>query len=236
MPNPYIPLECNPEVLSSLSHSLGISKQLSFHDVYSIDDPELLSFIPRPVYALLLVFPVSESYETHRIVADSDVTEYSASPEDTILWLKQTIPNACGTMALLHSLLNIPQQDKYVIEGSLISDFHKDLPHLSVAERIKYIESSESLSSLHDAAARSGDTSTPDALDDVDLHYVTLVKSQSGDLWELDGRRKGPIFLTALGPDLDVLSPASIKFVKEFIDRESSNISFSLVALAPSSD
>jgi len=72
----FVPLENNPEVMSSLVHKLGLSSMLSFHDVFSIDDPDLLAFVPRPATALLLVFPVSKSYETFRIEEDKDTADY----------------------------------------------------------------------------------------------------------------------------------------------------------------
>ena len=63
----FIPLEANPELMTTLIHTLGISPGLSVHDVYSLDDPSLLAFLPRPALSLLLVFPVSATYESHRL-------------------------------------------------------------------------------------------------------------------------------------------------------------------------
>lgn len=99
--------ENNPEVLTTLIHRLGLSTSLSFHDVFSLDDPSLLSFIPRPALALLLVFPVSATYESLREAEDSPLPQYSGhGPEEEVLWFKQTIRNACGMMGLLHLAVN----------------------------------------------------------------------------------------------------------------------------------
>jgi ubiquitin carboxyl-terminal hydrolase L3 len=99
--------ENNPEVMSSLVHKLGLSKALSFHDVFSIDDPDLLAFVPRPASALLLVFPVSHSYEVFRMKEDENREEYEAKgAEEPVLWYKQTIRNACGLIGLLHAVSN----------------------------------------------------------------------------------------------------------------------------------
>ena len=68
----FIPLEANPELMTTLIHTLGVSPALSIHDVYSLTDPDLLSFIPRPALAVLLVFPVSASYESHRLAEGVD--------------------------------------------------------------------------------------------------------------------------------------------------------------------
>jgi len=93
--------------MSSLIHKLGISKALAFHDVFSIDDPDLLAFVPRPANALLLVFPVSKSYETFRIVEDKDKAEYEGKGAgEPVIWYKQTIRNACGLIGILHAVSN----------------------------------------------------------------------------------------------------------------------------------
>ncbi len=93
--------------MSSLVHKLGLSTALSFHDVFSIDDPDLLAFVPRPASALLLVFPVSKSYETFRMEEDRPKPEYEGKgAEEPVIWYKQTIRNACGLIGLLHAVSN----------------------------------------------------------------------------------------------------------------------------------
>lgn len=99
--------------MSSLVHKLGLSSTLSFHDVFSIDDPELLAFTPRPATALLLVFPVSKSYETFRMEEDKDKKEYEGKGVDEpVIWYKQTIRNACGLIGILHAVSNGSSKDQ----------------------------------------------------------------------------------------------------------------------------
>lgn len=93
--------------MTSLVQKLGLSPTLAFHDVWSIDDPEMLSFVPRPANALLLVFPVSQSYEAFRIQEDNDKSEYEGKGEgEPVTWYKQTIRNACGLIGVLHAISN----------------------------------------------------------------------------------------------------------------------------------
>ena len=95
--------------MSALVHKLGLSTKLAFQDVFSIDDPDLLAFVPRPAQALLLVFPVSETYEKFRRIEDAEKKEYEGSgPEEPVVWYKQTIGNACGLIGLLHGVSNGP--------------------------------------------------------------------------------------------------------------------------------
>jgi ubiquitin carboxyl-terminal hydrolase L3 len=93
--------------MTSLVHNLGLSKKLAFHDVYSIDDPDLLAFVPRPAYALLLVFPVNAAYTSARQKEDASKEEYGGKGrEEPVVWFKQTIRNACGLIGLLHGVAN----------------------------------------------------------------------------------------------------------------------------------
>ena len=108
----FIPLEANPPLLTALVHKLGISQALAFHDVFSLDDPSLLAFVPRPALALLLVFPVSAAYESARLAEDSLLHDYKGrGPAEPVVWFRQTIRNACGVMGLLHAVANGPARD-----------------------------------------------------------------------------------------------------------------------------
>jgi ubiquitin carboxyl-terminal hydrolase L3 len=68
------------------------------------------------------------------------------------------------------------------------------------------------------------------------------VKSETTNhLWELDGRRTGPIDRGELGPEDDVLSPRALDLsVRKFLKREEEapggELRFSLVTLAPNLD
>jgi ubiquitin carboxyl-terminal hydrolase L3 len=103
----FIPLESNPDVFTELIHKLGIEQSLSFQDVLSLDDPELLSFLPRPVHALILVFPTTEAYERRIKVEDLEANDYlEGAEEGSVVFFRQTINNACGLYAILHAVCN----------------------------------------------------------------------------------------------------------------------------------
>jgi ubiquitin carboxyl-terminal hydrolase L3 len=103
----FIPLESNPEVFTKLIHKLGVSDSLEFQDVLSLDDPELLAFLPRPAYALVLVFPTTEAYHQRVKTEDSErQLETDNKAGGDILFFKQTINNACGLYGILHAVCN----------------------------------------------------------------------------------------------------------------------------------
>lgn len=102
-------MEANPTVFNTLSSSLTLSKKLTFHDVYSLDDTDLLSFIPRPALALILIFPASSHEFEDWFKKDEENRHEFVNPNDgncpsDIIWFKQTIGNACGLYGILHAL------------------------------------------------------------------------------------------------------------------------------------
>ncbi|KAK6381487.1 ubiquitinyl hydrolase 1 [Exophiala oligosperma] len=236
----FVPLENNPEVMTHLVRQLGLSPALEFHDVYSLTEPGLLAFLPRPAVALLLVFPVTSNYEKFRAAEDSSRPEYTGSgPEEEVVWFKQTIRNACGLIGLLHAVTNGAARDQ-IAPGSDLDTLLRQAIPLSPVDRADLLYNSKALESAHASAAAKGDTSAPDAEENVDLHFVAFVKDEmTGELWELDGRRKGPIKRGRLDPQDDVLSERGQELgVQAFLKREEQagggEMRFSVVMLGPS--
>ncbi|RHZ71123.1 hypothetical protein CDV55_101294 [Aspergillus turcosus] len=237
----FVPLENNPEVMSHLVHQLGLPPTLGFTDVYSIDEPDLLAFVPRPSHALLLVFPVSPAYEATRVTEDAPLPEYTGSgPGEPVMWFKQTIRNACGLIGLLHAVAN-GEPRKHVLPGSDLETLLREAEPLGPIARADLLYESKALESAHADAARLGDTAAPRAEENVDLHFVAFVKGSDGRLWELDGRRKGPLERGRLADDEDALSEKALELgVRRFLKTEAAvgtpDLRFSLVSLGPSFD
>lgn len=61
----------------------------------------LLATIRRPVHALILVLPPFPTYEKQQKDEREALTTKYEDGEP--MWLKQTINNACGLYAILHS-------------------------------------------------------------------------------------------------------------------------------------
>jgi hypothetical protein len=234
----FVPLENNPEVMSHLVRQLGLSPSLGFTDVYSIDDSDLLAFVPRPAHALLLVFPVSKTYEASRVAEDSSLPEYTGSgASEPVMWFKQTIRNACGLIGLLHAVSN-GEARKHVLPGTDLEKLLQRAEPLSPLSRADLLYESKALENAHADAAKLGDTAAPQADENVDLHFVVFIKGRDGRLWELDGRRKGPLARGTLEDGEDVLSETALRLgPRRFLSKGSSDggsdLRFSLVSLGP---
>jgi len=231
----FVPLESNPDVFTQLIHDLGVSPDLSFQDVLTLDDSALF---PRPALALILIFPTSDAYETQKAKEEAEYEEYTGGTDkEGVVWFKQTINNACGLYAILHAVCNGSARD-FIQPESILGTLLKSCLPLNPYRRALILENSKELESVYVAAAMKGDTPAPtNAEDEVDFHYVCFVKSnRDSHIYELDGDRICPIDKgITIGSNDDMLSEGGLSIVREFIQRKSGDGSgFSLMALVPS--
>jgi len=230
----WIPLEANPEVLASWSSQAGLStKTATFHDVYGLD-PELLAIVPKPVKAVVFLFPITDVLEAKRKEEDKLIeSEGQEHVDPTVVFIKQTIDNACGTIGLLHALIN---SDVTSAPHSPIYKFIEQAAPLDPEQRAKLLEDTDLFASIHKSAANAGQTSIPTDLD-TNLHFCAFVQAPSPvdkqmHLLELDGRRVGPV---DRGRSDELLADVA-KYVRMNHLTHSDSLQFSLIALAPPED
>ena len=227
--------------MNSLAHRLGLSSAYSFHDVFSITDPDLIAFLPRPCHAILFTFPTTPTAEKFLREEEATLPPYQGhGPEEPILWYHQTIRNACGLIGLLHCTTNL---DSVAIQrDSLLESLIKELTPLNPTDRAQALHDSAALEEAHKEAAQRGDSVAPRAEDYDDDHaFIAFVKGKDGTLWELEGRRKGPVRRGTLGSGEDLLSEKALSlgpraYVKREQDAGTGDIRFSCTALCPSVD
>jgi ubiquitin carboxyl-terminal hydrolase L3 len=229
-------IENNPEVMTKLGHKLGLSPSMSFQDVYSLTEPDLLALIPRPCHAVLFLWPGSEISDADFNREEAAMQAYEGSGNgEPIVWFPQTIGHACGLIGLLHCLTN-GEAAKNIVEGSFVDKLIKDAVPLKSKERADLLYNSEELERFHKAAAQTGDSRPPTIDEDVLYAFTAFVKGKDGHLWELEGWRKGPMDRGALAEDEDVLSTKALELGPlRIINREkASEGRFSVIALSTS--
>ncbi|KAJ2482923.1 hypothetical protein IWW56_000765 [Coemansia sp. RSA 2131] len=213
----WVPLESSPEAMTKMIHRLGVDKAVAFSDVLGLDD-ELLAMTPQPVHALVFLFPVTDSFQEARI-------REASTPPLNLWYSKQTIGNACGTMAVLHALGNT--QDRVEIGGDLKAYFDKT-KNMAPLERSLELERTAAIAQAHGASAAEGQTAAPAADAKVDLHYAAFV-CVDGRIYELDGGIPGPI---DHGPSADFLKDAA-KIIQKRISALGDPSQLSVLALGP---
>ncbi|KAI8051290.1 ubiquitin carboxyl-terminal hydrolase isozyme L3 [Syncephalis plumigaleata] len=222
------PLESNPQAMNSFIHKLGVNPQWAYTDIWGLDE-ELLAIVPAPCVAVILLFPVTENYEAFRKAETERIEREGQQISDKIFYMRQTIRNACGTYAVLHSLAN--NEDLVDLGDGPLGQFIKETRHLSPEERSKVLSETRAIAEVHTESAHVGQTSTPDANAAIDLHFVCFTQCD-GDLYELDGRKGHPV---NHGPSTNLLSDTA-RIVKEFMARDPEQVQFNLIALAANAE
>ncbi|GFN94223.1 ubiquitin carboxyl-terminal hydrolase [Plakobranchus ocellatus] len=215
--------ERGEEVLNKYVHNLGMDEHWNFVDVYGLDT-ELLAMVPRPVAAVMLLFPSSKGLEPLGEVQ----TDY---PKD-LFYTKQTIGNACGTVAIVHALANNQKQITFD-ESKHFKTFLEMTQAMNAEDKAKYLEKDEQMGAAHEDCAQEGDTQAPSVDEHVKSHFVTFVNC-NGNLYELDGRKDGPVFHGQTNAD-SFLEDA-VDVVKKFIARDPDNVNFNVMALVHGSE
>ncbi|GAA5805066.1 hypothetical protein EDC94DRAFT_585955 [Helicostylum pulchrum] len=218
----WVPLEANPEVWNEIVHKCGVDPNWNYVDVYGFD-PELLAMIPRPVQAIIFLFPITEAYEKFKAEEEAHLAKCGQYISPEVVFFKQTISNACGMIALLHSL---GSSDDEIIGPGLFNDIISQAKNASIEERVELLENSVELASVHEAAAYDGQTVAPDREDAIDLHFVCFVEVDQ-HLYELDGRKAFPI---NHGKCSDLVKSAAV-VMRKYMERDPEETHFSAIAL-----
>uniref|UniRef100_A0A182N3S2 Ubiquitin carboxyl-terminal hydrolase n=1 Tax=Anopheles dirus TaxID=7168 RepID=A0A182N3S2_9DIPT len=223
----WLPLESNPEVLSNYMVKLGVSPLWSIVDIYGMDD-ELLDMVPKPVKSLIFLFPCSNAHEEFRAKEDEELKDKSIEHPKNLFFTRQFIHNACGTIALIHSVLNNPEIE--IEKGSVLQKYFDDAKDLLPDARGELLNNNVEFKATHEENAQQGQTATPNINDAVYHHFVAFVHVD-GTLYELDGRKNFPI---AHGPTTpDTLLKDSIKVCRKFIELDPTEVRFTLLGLVP---
>ena len=223
-------MESNPALINSYIQKLGYDTSLyEFVDVFSTED-WALDMIAQPVAAVMLLYPLTKT-QLENSPKDEVADKEAAS--DKVWFIKQRIGNACGTIGLLHSLLNLPEPLKIFEKDSWLERFANDCPiALDPLQKAERLEEDSKIEKMHDEATSSRDNATDrgSVNDEVLTHFMAMVCV--GDrLYELDGRKEGPI---DHGPTTQAtLLKDAITVVQKFMARDPTEMRFTMTAMAP---
>lgn len=219
----WLPLESNPELMTKYVHALGVNSKYVFHEVLGVDEM-LLGMVPQPVFAVLMLFPISKASEAHRASEEASLAQKSQTVHPAVYHVKQVIGNACGTIGLLHAVAN--NEHKLELDSNkFFAKFLGQTRKLDLMERAVALEANTDIEVEHQSLAAEAKSDVSHAVND-NLHFNAFVEV-GGDLYELDGRKNRPI---NHGKCNNLLFDA-VAVVQQFMSRDPDEIRFNLVAL-----
>jgi len=223
-------LESNPEVLTRFCHLMGVREDWEVVDVWGLD-PDLLALVPQPVVSLVLLFPTRNSDGTK--ARQFNVVEEKQELRDKVYYMRQLeghLDNACGTIAMLHSLLN--NRSMLGVEGGegVVEKFYNETKDMDGDQRGKFLDTYQDIVTVHNMLVGEGQSDMVQS-EKVCHHFVCLTAVE-GHLIELDGAyNSGPLVVEKIQEE-DTLLTAAARFVQsKYITPSSGNIQFALMAL-----
>jgi ubiquitin carboxyl-terminal hydrolase L3 len=129
---------------------------------------------------------------------------------EPVIWFKQTIGHACGSIGVLHSVVNGPA--KFFIQpDSTFAKIRSAAIPLKIHDRAKMLYDNKEFEIAHQSVAEIGDTTAPSAAEGdryvipsliclispegmliyyfrLGQHFISFIK-EDGRLWELEGSR-----------------------------------------------
>ena len=176
-----------------------------------------------------MVFPVKEASEAHR---HEEAAALAADGKAAAAWdgyfMTQTIPNACGTIGLVHAVANV----SVALGGrvplpadSWLAAFVARTLAMTPDERCAALEADTAAEAEHAAVVSEGQS---EVVDDTHQHFACFVE-RGGCLWELDGRKAMPVPHGRTSPS--ALLHDAVRVVRGFMARDPEELRFTLVAL-----
>lgn len=222
----WVPLESNPEILNGFATKVGLPSGWEFVDVLGMD-PELLAMVPPECVAVTLLFPCSANLQRYKEQQHQKIVAQSQTVSSELVYLKQYVNNACGTIACIHCLAN----NAKVIglpSASPLGGFLAQIRELGPEAAGQLLADASELHQASEASAVGGQTAAPQAAASVDHHFVAFVE-KGGDVYELDGCKAFPV---NHGPSEGDLLGAVAKIVRRcFMEPDPENIHLNMMAL-----
>mmetsp|Transcript_94580 Transcript_94580/g.267731 ORF Transcript_94580/g.267731 Transcript_94580/m.267731 type:complete len:240 (-) Transcript_94580:239-958(-) len=226
----WVPLESNPDMLTTFARKAGMPDGYEYVDVFGFD-AELLMMVPRPCLAVTLLFQCNEKTKAAK-QAQHDHVAAAGQKLGSLRYIKQFVGNACGTIACIHSLANNASA-MGLSADSPIGKFLAAIEGKTPEEAGKLLVDATDLHSASESSASGGQTAAPEATANTDHHFIVFVE-KDGDVYELDGGKAFPINHGPTGGDLMAAAAQAIK--TNFVEKDPENIHFNMMALVKAQD
>ena len=136
-----------------------------FSDVFGLDE-DALKMVPSPCVGIVFLYPYSQVEMRKKQLGAS-----RGKATQGVWFMDQTIGNACGAVALMHTVMNC--MDTVSKDSSFLKKFRGDSKDQNARQRGELFGTA--LRGLHDEVSGRGQTEAPKPNADLDFHFISLV-------------------------------------------------------------
>jgi len=218
----WLPVESNPDVFNIFSAKMGWpTGSFAWQDLLSHED-WAVEMIPPPVLATIMLYEITPAQEAFKATQEA-ARAAAPAPASPPFWMVQKIPNACGTIGLVHAYSNLVASGAVAVaEGTWLADYVAKAVPVDPVEREAMLARDKTLEAQHAEAVQGGQAAV---VEDTDQHFVCFVE-RGGRLWELDGRKGGPIDHGEVAKE--AILQASVGIMKQYMSRNPESLRFTM--------
>ncbi|EGR30024.1 ubiquitin carboxyl-terminal family 1 protein, putative [Ichthyophthirius multifiliis] len=218
----WFPLESNPDVINPYIQNLGFdTSKYQWVDLMSTED-WAQEMLPKPCVAVVFLFPITEN----TIKYDQEEEKKQQQVDAKVYFMKQFARNACGTVGVMHAMLNmIEQHPELAKKDSILEKFYAQTSTMTPEQRGNYFLQCKELKHQHCEAVEQGQAQMQE---DVNTHFVCFIE-KNGHIYELDGRKKSPVNHGNSNSE-NFLKDACI-LAKKLMERDPQQVNFTILAL-----
>lgn len=222
-------MESNPEVMNKYARNLGLDTSIySFQDVLATED-WALDMVPKPVVGVVMLYPISPNQEAHRKAE----AEKEQSVDEEVYFMKQTVGNACGTVGILHAIINGIKAGVALTPNCYVHRMLAGTSSMNGDERAAWLEKDDEIDAAQEVATAEGQSAQIPHDQEVLTHFICFT-NVNGNLYELDGRKKSAI---NHGPSSsETILNDACNVIKQFMQRDPEEMRFTILALARTMD
>jgi len=224
------PLESDPAIFADFAKQLGIDEKYTVNEVFGFDE-ELLAFLPGPSLAAIACYRrLPDKKEEEKARGSMEVAHR--------YYMKQTgtLDNACGVIALIHSVLNNPQIE--LKEGSPLALFREANSATSPDDRASSLEGFKAIHNLYLEKAVEGNDDNKDGVHEhggvkKTFHFVSFCRNAQNQLVEFDGTKQGPYLVAENVEEGQFMNAVAKEMMRRFQDGEIDDGAASMMAIGP---
>jgi len=199
-------IESNPDVMNTLLASIGVPETFKIHDVLGTEETDVAD-LPGQLKALLLLMPKDDFYKAALAEKGSD------SEAPGVIFIQQTKENMCGTIALIHAVIN--GIENLELADSSLKSFFDEVKDLGPEERGNKLAENEAIMAAHNEAAAGGQSNLLPG--EAGHHMVCFVKV-SDQVYDLDSLASAP-HIVGECTDQAQLQTLAMEAAKAYMDR-----------------
>ena len=200
------PLESDPRIFNDYFHSIGLKKEIVFHEMLSLVDYSAFLSISGPLLGVILNYSRNEKEKEETFPKEESVPYF----------MRQTkkLDNACGLIAAIHCFANAKNGKLEFEKGSVLENFFEKAKSLSPMERAKLLENDDQFKKAHEVFSGKGQTNIEKQVkNDYVGHYICFMNI-NGKLIEFDGIKDSPSIIKDKIDDSNFLDETLTEILK----------------------